>query len=310
MRIVITGGAGFIGSHFCKYLLERDHEVICLDNLISGRKKNIEELLDHDKFSFRERDVTKSIYINGDLDWVLHLASLASPVFYQKYPIKTLKVGALGTHRTLDLAKGKGAKYLFASTSEVYGNPEVHPQSEDYWGNVNPIGPRSCYDESKRYGEAMVTAYDEKEEIDTRIARIFNTFGPKLRSDDGRVIPTFIAQALKGEDLTVFGDGSQTRSFCYIDDMVRGLWKLMQSTTNEPVNLGNPTEITILGLAEKIINLTNSNSKIAFEPLPEDDPERRRPDISRAKELLDWTPKIGLGKGLSRTIDYFEEAIG
>lgn len=308
MRILVTGGAGFIGSHLCKYLLEEGHEVICLDNMTSGRSSNMEDFFFHENFTFNEHDVTEYIHVHGELDWVLHLASLASPVFYQDYPIKTLKVGALGTHKTLGLAKAKDAKYLFASTSEVYGDPEVHPQTEDYWGNVNPIGARSCYDESKRYGEAITMAYHRKHGIDTRISRIFNTYGPRMRPDDGRVIPTFIVQALKGQDLTVHGEGSQTRSFCYIDDMVRGLGKLMDSPVNEPINLGNPNEITILELAERIIELTGSDSGIRYEPLPEDDPERRNPDISRARQQLNWNADIGLNKGLKRTIEYFKDS--
>lgn len=306
MRILVTGGAGFIGSHFCEFLLDRGHEVVCLDNMISGVGSNIESF-NNKNFTFRKQDVTENIRINGDLDWVLHLASIASPVFYQKFPIKTLKVGALGTHRTLDLAEAKDAKYLFASTSEVYGDPEVHPQPEDYWGNVNPVGPRSCYDESKRYGEAVTMAYHNEHGIDTKIARIFNTYGPRMRPDDGRVIPTFIVQALTGNDLSVYGDGSQTRSFCYIDDMITGLWKLMESGENGPVNLGNPDEISILELANKIIEKTDSESGITYEPLPEDDPERRKPDISKAKEELGWEPKIGLERGLKKTVDYFRE---
>ncbi|KXB03849.1 hypothetical protein AKJ45_00315 [candidate division MSBL1 archaeon SCGC-AAA261F19] len=305
MRILVTGGAGFIGSHFCEFLLEEGHEVICLDNMVSGTDSNMEDFFYHEDFTFHEHDVTEYIHVHGYLDWVLHLASLASPVFYRDYPIKTLKVGALGTHKTLGLAKAKDAKYLFASTSEVYGDPEVHPQPEEYRGNVNPVGPRSCYDESKRYGEAVTMSYHRKHGIDTRIPRIFNTFGTRMRDDDGRVIPTFIVQALNGDDLTVHGDGSQTRSFCYIDDMVEGLWKLMNSEVNEPVNLGNPEEVTILELAEKIIDLTGSGSGITHEPLPEEDPERRKPDISKAKETLEWKPEIELEDGLEKTIRFF-----
>lgn len=307
MRVLITGGAGFIGSHLCEFLLERGHEVVCLDNMTSGMDSNLEDFFYEDNFTFHKHDVTNYIHIHGDLDWVLHLASLASPVFYQDYPIKTLKVGALGTHKTLGLAKNKDAKYLFASTSEVYGDPEVHPQPEDYRGNVNPVGPRSCYDESKRYGEAITMAYHNKHGIDTRVARIFNTYGPKMRADDGRVIPTFIVQALNDEDLAVFGDGSQTRSFCYIDDLIEGIWNLIESEECDPVNLGNPDEISILDLAEKIINLANSESGVTYEPLPEDDPERRKPDISKAEEVLNWSPNIGLDNGLQKTIRYFNK---
>ncbi|KXB07194.1 hypothetical protein AKJ52_00775 [candidate division MSBL1 archaeon SCGC-AAA382C18] len=306
MRVLITGGAGFIGSHLCEFLLKEGHEVICLDNMTSGTNSNLEDFFYHENFTFHEHDVTKYIHIHGELDWVLHLASLASPVFYQDYPIKTLKVGALGTHKTLGLAKAKNAKYLFASTSEVYGDPEVHPQPEDYWGNVNPVGARSCYDESKRYGEAITMAYHNKHDIDTRIARIFNTYGPRMRPDDGRVIPTFIIQALNNEDLTIYGDGTQTRSFCYIDDLIKGIWKLMNTQINEPINLGNPDEISIKELAEKIIDLTDSESGKTYEPLPEDDPEKRKPDIAKAEKQLEWEPKIGLREGLKSTIDYFE----
>ncbi len=307
MRIVITGGAGFIGSHLCEYLLDKGHEVVCLDNLVSGRDKNLNNFFYHENFQFYEHDVTDFIHIDGDVDWVLHLASLASPIFYQEYPIKTLKSGALGTHKTLGLAKAKDAKYLFTSTSEVYGDPEEHPQTEDYWGNVNPIGFRSCYDESKRYGEAICMAYHRKHDIDIRLARIFNTYGTRMRDDDGRVIPTFITQALNDDDLTVHGDGSQTRSFCYIDDLIEGIWKLMKSDLNTPVNLGNPHEISILELAERTIELTDTDSDLTFEEQPKDDPERRKPDITKAKEKLDWEPEIGLEEGLKKTIEYFKK---
>ncbi len=307
MRIVITGGAGFIGSHLCEYLLNKGHEVVCLDNLVSGRDENLNDFFYHKNFQFYEHDVTDFIHVGGDVDWVLHLASLASPIFYKEYPIKTLKSGALGTHKTLGLAKAKDAKYLFTSTSEVYGNPEVHPQTEDYWGNVNPIGFRSCYDESKRYGEAICMAYHRKHDIDIRLARIFNTYGTRMRADDGRVIPTFITQALNDEDLTVHGDGSQTRSFCYIDDLIEGIWMLMKADVNTPVNLGNPHEISILELAEKTIELIDTDSDLTYEEQPKDDPERRKPDITKAKEKLDWEPKIGLEKGLKKTIEYFRK---
>ena len=301
-RIVVTGGAGFIGSHLCEFLLNKGDKVICIDNLATGNMENIKDFFYEKNFSFINYDITNYVYISGEVDWVLNLASLASPIFYQKYPIKTLKVGAIGTYRTLDLAKKKGAKYLFTSTSEVYGDPLVNPQPESYWGNVNSIGIRSCYDESKRYAEALIMAYHRKYNLDIRIARIFNTYGPKMRKDDGRVVPTFIEQALNNKDLTVFGDGTQTRSFCYISDMINGLDALMAHSVKEPVNLGNQNEITILELAKKIIDMINCKSDIVFKPLPKDDPKVRRPDITKAKELLDWSPKISLEEGLEKTI--------
>ena len=308
-RILITGGAGFLGSHLCETLIKDGHEVIAMDNLVTGRTRNLDDVFYHDDFSFYEHDVTEFIHIAGELDWVIHLASLASPVFYSDHPIKTLKVGALGTHKTLGLAKETEANYLFASTSEVYGDPEVHPQPESYRGNVDPYGPRSCYDESKRYGESLIRAYRDKYEIDVRIARIFNTYGPRMRLDDGRVIPTFVRQALNGEDLTVHGDGSQTRSFCFVSDLVEGLKQLLDADVKTPVNLGNPDERTILSLAELVIELTGSESDITYEPLPPQDPEVRKPDIGKAKAELGWEPTVSLQEGLNRSITYFEPQI-
>ncbi|RKY64700.1 MAG: SDR family NAD-dependent epimerase/dehydratase [Candidatus Latescibacterota bacterium] len=307
MRILITGGAGFIGSHLCERFLERGHEVICVDNFITSSPDNIAHLMGRDGFRFIKLDVTEFIYIEGPLDFVLHFASPASPADYLRWPIQTLKVGALGTHKALGLAKAKGAKFLLASTSEVYGDPQVHPQPEDYWGHVNPIGPRGVYDEAKRFAEAMTMAYHRYHGLDTRIARIFNVFGPRMRKDDGRAVPTFISQALKGEDLTVFGDGSQTRSFGYISDLVDGIELLMESDYHGPINLGNPEEMTVLEMAKKIIELTGSSSKIAFKPLPQDDPKVRRPDITRAREVLGWEPKVPVEEGLRRTIEWFRE---
>jgi len=305
-RILVTGAAGFLGSHLCDQLLEEGHEVIGMDNRVSGQTENLDDAFEHSAFSFYEHDVTEFIHVSGDLDAVLHLASLASPVFYRDYPIKTLKVGALGTHKTLGLAREKDATYLFTSTSEVYGNPEVNPQPEDYRGNVDPYGPRSCYDESKRYGESLVRAYREKHDLDVRVARIFNTYGPRMRIDDGRVIPNFMRQALTGEDLTVYGDGEQTRSFCYVSDMIDGLVALLESGVEEPVNIGNPDERTINELAEVILEVTGSNSGITYEELPPQDPEVRRPDISKAKSELGWKPEIGLLEGLTDSTPYFE----
>jgi dTDP-glucose 4,6-dehydratase len=304
MRVLVTGGAGFIGSHLCDYLLKRGYDVICMDNLITGSIDNIAHIRS-ERFRFYKYDVTEFIYLEGEVDFVLHFASPASPVDYIRLPIQTLKVGALGTHKTLGLAKAKGASYLLASTSEVYGDPLVPIQGEDYWGNVNPIGPRGVYDEAKRFAEALVMAYHTYHGLDTRIARIFNTYGPRMREDDGRAIPTFIHQALRGEEITVFGDGTQTRSFCYIDDMVDGIVRLMESRFNEPVNLGNPEELSILSLAELIIKLSGTKSRIVYRPLPEDDPKVRRPNIDRAKEVLGWEPKVTVEEGLQRTIAWF-----
>ncbi len=305
MRTLVTGGAGFLGSHLCDYLIKKGHYVICMDNLITGSLDNLKQI-DLDKFSFIEHDVTKYIEIDEDLDYIFHFASPASPVDYLRYPIKTLKVGALGTHNILGLAKAKKAKVLIASTSEVYGDPEVHPQNEEYWGNVNPVGPRGVYDEAKRFAEAITTAYHKRHNVETRIARIFNTYGKRMKKDDGRVIPTFTYQALKGADITVFGDGNQTRSFCHVSDMIDGIYKLMMSDYVPPINLGNSNEITILELAKYIKKITNSKSKITFHPLPENDPKTRRPDISKAKKILGWEPKINFEKGMEELIEWFK----
>lgn len=307
MRILITGGAGFIGSHLCDRLLSEGHEVICMDNLITGSAKNIDHIR-HPGFQFFQYDVTNYIYIDGTLDYILHLASPASPIDYLEHPIHTLKVGSLGTHKALGLAKEKGARFFLASTSEVYGDPLIHPQKEDYWGNVNPVGPRGVYDEAKRFSEAMTMAYHTYHKLDTRIVRIFNTYGPRMRRHDGRAIPEFINQALAGEDITVFGDGSQTRSFCFISDMVEGIYRLMMSGENMPVNIGNPKEMTVLDMAKEIIKLTGSRSKIVFKDLPIDDPKIRQPDITKAKTLFGWEPKVDLEDGLKKTIEFFRES--
>ena len=306
MRVLITGGAGFLGSHLCDYLLDRGHQVIALDDLITGKTDNIAHLEGNNNFKFIKQDVTEYIYLKEDLDYILHFASPASPVDYQRYPIQTLKVGSLGTHKTLGLAKEKKAKYLIASTSEIYGDPLVNPQKESYWGNVNPIGQRGVYDEAKRFAEALTMAYHYYHKIDTRIARIFNTYGPRMRKDDGRAVPTFLNQALKDEPLTVFGDGSQTRSFCYVSDLVEGIYRLMSWEGSEPVNLGNSNEVTILNFAKKVIELAHSRSEIVYRPLPEDDPKVRRPDISRAREYLKWEAKVELEEGLKKTLDGFK----
>jgi dTDP-glucose 4,6-dehydratase len=305
-RILVTGAAGFLGSHLCDRLLEEGHEVIGMDNRVSGRTRNLEENFYHNRFSFYEHDVTEFIHISGDLDVVMHLASLASPVFYREHPIKTLKVGALGTHKTLGLAREKDAMYFFSSTSEVYGDPEVNPQPEDYRGNVDPWGPRSCYDESKRYAESIIRSYKDQHDLDVRVARIFNTYGPRMRLDDGRVIPNFMKQALTGRDLTVYGDGSQTRSFCYVDDLIDGFLELLRSDEDTPVNLGNPDERTIKELAELIIDITESSSEITYESLPPQDPKVRRPDISKAKTTLSWQPNVDLREGLRQSVPYFK----
>ena len=307
MRVLITGGAGFLGSHLCDYLLDRGHQVIALDDLITGKTDNIAHLAGNNDFEFIKQDVTEYIYIKEDLDYILHFASPASPIDYQRYPIQTLKVGSLGTHKTLGLAKEKKAKYLLASTSEVYGDPLVSPQKESYWGNVNPIGQRGVYDEAKRFAEALTMAYHYYHEVDTRIARIFNTYGPRMRKDDGRAVPAFLNQAIQGKPLTVFGDGFQTRSFCYVSDLVEGIYRLMRWEGNEPINLGNPNEMTILEFARKVVELTHSKSEIVYETLPEDDPRVRRPDITRAREHLKWEPKVELEEGLKRTLDWFKE---
>lgn len=303
--LVITGGAGFIGSHLCNRLIKEGFKVICLDNLITGALENIKYLLKDKNFRFVKQDVTKYIVIREDVDYVLHFASPASPQDYLKFPIQTLKVGSLGTHNTLGLAKAKKAKFMLASTSEVYGDPLVHPQPEGYWGNVNCVGVRGCYDESKRFAEAITMAYHRIHKIDTKIARIFNTYGPSMRLNDGRVIPNFIYQTLNNKPITVYGNGLQTRSFCYIDDLIEGLFRLMNSRINEPINLGNPNEFTILELARLMIKLTNIKSKIVFKPLPEDDPRQRRPDIRKAKKILKWQSKVELKEGLLKTIEWF-----
>lgn len=304
-RTVITGGAGFIGSHLCDRFVEDGHDVICVDNFVTGRPDNIAHLMGNPRFSVIHHDVSTYVYIAGHVDNILHFASPASPADYLKLPIQTLKVGALGTHNLLGLAKAKGARFLLASTSEVYGDPLVHPQSEDYWGNVNPVGLRGVYDEAKRFAEAMTMAYHRYHGIDTRIVRIFNTYGPRMRLEDGRALPTFLNQALEGRSLTVFGDGSQTRSFCYVDDLVDGVFKLLNSEINEPVNLGNPDEVSILNVAREIIEITESSSDISFERLPEDDPKVRKPDVERASRELGWKPRVTRLDGIRRTLEYF-----
>ena len=308
-RVLITGGAGFIGSYLCDRFLAEGDDVTCMDNLITGSVDNISHLQDS-RFSFINYDVTNYIYIKGQVDYILHFASPASPLDYMEYPIQTLKVGSLGTHKVLGLAREKGARFLLASTSETYGDPLVHPQNEDYWGNVNPVGPRGVYDEAKRFAEAMTMAYHRYHKVDTRIVRIFNTYGPRMRIKDGRAIPNFIAQALSDEDVTVFGDGMQTRSFCYIEDMVEGIYRLLKSDYNMPVNIGNPHEMTVIGLAREIISLTGSRSEIVNNPLPEDDPKVRQPDITRANNILRWKPQVSLTDGLKRTIEYFKTKTG
>ncbi|MDK2947137.1 MAG: dTDP-glucose 4,6-dehydratase [Methanolobus sp.] len=305
MKSIVTGGAGFLGSHLCDMLLEKGHEVICIDNLVTGNTRNIDHI-NSPEFTYVKHDITKPIYFGDRIDYIFHLASPASPVDYLELPIQTLKVGALGTYNMLGLAKEKGARLLIASTSEVYGDPLVNPQSETYWGNVNPIGPRGVYDEAKRYAEAITMAYHRYHNIDTRIVRIFNTYGPRMRVNDGRVVPNFINQAIEGKDITVYGDGNQTRSFCYVSDLIDGIYRLMMSDFTDPVNIGNPAEMTILQFAEAVIDITGSNSKIIFKDLPIDDPKVRRPDISRAKEILEWEPKTALKNGLELTIDYFK----
>ncbi|MEK6942835.1 MAG: UDP-glucuronic acid decarboxylase family protein [Nanoarchaeota archaeon] len=305
--VLITGGAGFIGSHLCEFLLDKKYKVIAVDNLVTGDLKNISHLRERKEFQFIHHDVSKHLVINEPLDFVLHFASPASPIDYQKIPIQTLKVGSLGTHNTLGLALAKKAKYFLASTSEVYGDPLVNPQPESYWGNVNPIGIRGCYDEAKRFSEALVMAYHRIHKIDTKIVRIFNTYGPRMRKEDGRVVPNFINQALKNKPISVYGNGSQTRSFCYVSDLVDGIYRLMISDLNEPINLGNPEEHTILEFAEIIKELTKSKSKIIFEELPQDDPKQRCPDISKAKKLLKWEPKVELREGLKKTVEWFAD---
>lgn len=314
MRILITGGAGFIGSHLCDYLLELGHEVIAMDNLTTGSTRNIEHLIGQERFLFIRHDVTEYIYLHGPVDAVLHLASLPSPVDYLRHPITTLKVGSLGTHKTLGFALAKGARYLLASTSEVYGDPQVHPQLESYWGHVNPVGPRGVYDESKRFAEAMTMAYHRVHGLDTRIVRIFNTYGPRMRIDDGRVVPNFIRQALLGEPLTVYDGGERTRSFCYVSDLVEGMYKLLMSDEVEPVNLGNPCEVTIRQFAEKVLEVTGSSSPIVYiTPADErtrDDPRTRQPDITKARQILGWEPQVSLEEGLRRTAEWFRTRLG
>ncbi|MFQ5672776.1 MAG: UDP-glucuronic acid decarboxylase family protein [Nitrospinales bacterium] len=307
-RTLITGGAGFLGSHLCDFLLAKGHEVICMDNLITGAMDNIAHI-DSENFRFVHHNVTEYIEVEGHLDYILHFASPASPIDYLEFPIQTLKVGSLGTHKALGLAKKKQAVFLLASTSEVYGDPLMHPQKESYWGNVNPVGPRGVYDEAKRFAEAMTMAYHRYHGIETRIVRIFNTYGPRMRIKDGRAIPNFLRQALSGENLTAYGDGGQTRSFCYVDDLVEGIYRLLMSDINEPVNIGNPSEFSVLELAEKILQATGSRSKIVFQPLPIDDPKVRKPDIENARRLLNWEPRVGLEEGLAATIGYFKQKL-
>ena len=308
-KVLITGGAGFIASHLCESFLERGHEVICIDNFSTGSRKNVASFSSNPRFKFIEQDITRFIRVEGPVDFVLHFASPASPVDYLELPIPTLKVGSLGTHNALGLAKSKKATFLLASTSEVYGDPLIRPQGEEYWGNVNPIGPRGVYDEAKRFAEAITMAYHRAHGLDTRIVRIFNTYGPRMRAKDGRVVPNFITQALKGQNLTVYGKGQQTRSFQYIDDLVDGIHRLLQADYHLPVNLGNPHEMTVMDFAKKILDLTHSRSSIVFEPLPEDDPQVRQPDISKARELLGWVPQVSLDIGLTKTIQYFQGQI-
>jgi dTDP-glucose 4,6-dehydratase len=305
-RVLITGAAGFLGSHLCDRFIKDGYHVIAMDNLITGRLKNIEHLFPLEQFEFYNHDVSKFIHIPGELDYILHFASPASPIDYLKIPIQTLKVGSLGIHNCLGLAKAKGARLIIASTSEVYGDPTVHPQTEDYWGNVNPVGPRGVYDEAKRFQEAITMAYHNFHGVETRIVRIFNTYGPRMRLNDGRVLPAFIGQALRGQDLTIFGDGSQTRSFCYVDDLVEGIVRLLMSDYPYPVNVGNPSEITIAQFAEEIIALTGTTQKVIYQDLPVDDPKQRQPDITKAREILGWEPKIDRNEGLKRTYAYFQ----
>jgi dTDP-glucose 4,6-dehydratase len=308
-RVLITGGAGFLGSHLCDRMLAEGFQVIAMDNLITGNMDNIVHLLGNPDFSFVQYDVTNYVHIHGDLHYILHFASPASPIDYLKLPIQTLKVGALGTHKILGLAKAKKARMLLASTSEVYGDPLIHPQKEEYWGNVNPIGTRGVYDEAKRFAEAMTMAYHRYHGVETRIIRIFNTYGPRMRLDDGRAIPAFMGQALRGEDITVFGDGSQTRSFCYVSDLVEGIFRLLMSNETEPVNIGNPDEISLLDFAKEIQTLTGTNSKIVFKPLPQDDPKVRKPDITKAQTVLGWSPKVSRQEGLKLTYEYFKNKV-
>jgi dTDP-glucose 4,6-dehydratase len=308
-RVLITGGAGFLGSHLCDHFLARGYQVVCVDNLLTGSTDNIAHIRSR-AFTFIELDVTGYVYIDGPIDYILHFASPASPMDYLELPIQTLKVGSLGTHKALGLAKAKKATFLLASTSEVYGDPLEHPQKETYWGNVNPIGPRGVYDEAKRFAEALTVAYRNTHKVDTKIVRIFNTYGPRMRLNDGRAIPAFMSQALRNKPVTVFGDGSQTRSFCYIEDMVEGIYRLLTSRHNGPINLGNPRELSLLDMARKCIELTGSRSRIVFKRLPTDDPKVRQPDIRLARRLLRWSPKVGLDQGLKRTVSYFRSRLG
>ena len=308
-RVLITGAAGFLGSHLCDRCIKEGYSVVGIDNLLTGNIKNIEHLFPLPEFEFYHHDITKFVHVSGRIDYILHFASPASPIDYLKMPIQTLKVGALGTHNMLGVAKAKEARILVASTSEVYGDPLVHPQKEEYWGNVNPIGPRGVYDEAKRFMESITMAYHNYHKVETRIIRIFNTYGPRMRLDDGRALPTFMSQALRGEDVTVYGDGTQTRSFCYVDDLVEGIYRLLLSDYHLPVNIGNPSEITLKEFAEEVIKLTGAKSKIVYEPLPQDDPKQRKPDITKAKTLLNWEPKVNRSEGLKRTLEYFKEHI-
>lgn len=308
-RVLITGGAGFLGSHLCDRFLKEGYFVIAMDNLVTGNLKNIEHLMHRDDFMFYHCDVSNYVHVPGELDYILHFASPASPIDYLKMPIQTLKVGSLGTHNCLGLARAKGARILVASTSEVYGDPTVHPQTEEYWGNVNPIGPRGVYDEAKRFQEAITMAYHNYHKLETRIVRIFNTYGPRMRLNDGRALPAFLGQALRGEDLTVFGDGSQTRSFCFMDDLIEGIYRLLLSDYPYPVNIGNPVEISIKEFAEEIIKLTGTQQKIIYKDLPKDDPMQRKPDISKAKEILGWEPKVSREEGLKITYEFFKKQV-
>ena len=305
-RILITGAAGFLGSHLCDFFIDKDYDVIAMDNLITGSLKNIEHLFPLENFEFHHHDVSNFIHVSGDLDYILHFASPASPIDYLKIPIQTMKVGSLGIHNCLGLAKQKNARVMIASTSEVYGDPEVHPQVEEYWGHVNPVGPRGVYDEAKRFQEAMTMAYHTFHGLETRIVRIFNTYGPRMRLNDGRVLPAFIGQALRGEDLTIFGDGSQTRSFCYVSDLIEGIYRLLLSDYHMPMNVGNPSEISIKDFADEIIELTGTDQKVIYKDLPVNDPKQRQPDISKAREILEWEPKIDRAEGLKRTYEYFK----
>ncbi len=309
-RTLVTGGAGFLGSHLCDLLIREGHDVICMDNLLTGDMDNIAYLFGNEQFKFIKHNVTDYVHVEGRLDNILHFASPASPIDYLKLPIQTLKVGSLGTHKALGLALNKKARFLLASTSEVYGDPQIHPQQEAYWGNVNPIGPRGVYDEAKRFAEAITMAYHRYHGVDTRIARIFNTYGERMRLDDGRAIPAFISQALRGEDVTVFGDGRQTRSVCYVSDLIEGIYRLLQSDHTEPLNIGNPDEITVLDLAKEIIELSGSRSNIIFKELPVDDPKVRQPDITKAKQVLRWEPRVARKEGLRRTLEYFRKKLG